>query len=351
MTKDFSTLQPFASSKHFKFTSDQLSKYGFFSGDYRNHHFKIEPFLNYNTFSYGFRIFVSVDRELNDSLQRRSNRTGEQAPVKDVINPLIPSSSRYILQNTNLKGTVTAATIDQKLCLIYKQNDTKMTSAYLNRLANLLVDFADAYFDAVKVGTEAIPFLKDMIIYSHHWSIASVLLKEIARTSSAQFSDRSSHVFCHSCLARYKAYKWDPPWLGTSITYYGCRICSQSQKFFEGIIAILDNRKDDERSECDGILRVNWLKRHSLFDFDEVEIIRASDEDVERFAVQVGNDNDSVRRPLYQKMRCTVAFDCELTENTLRVLRSMFGNVEVKSKLILCWQLLACMHIASFQIF
>jgi hypothetical protein len=78
------------------------------------------------------------------------------------------------------------------------------------------------------------------------------------------------------------------------------------------------------------ILRVNWLIRRTLFDFDEVEIVRANDEDIERFAVQVGNDTDIIRQPSYKEMRCVISSNCELSENTKRILQHMFGQVKVK---------------------
>jgi hypothetical protein len=83
-----------------------------------------------------------------------------------------------------------------------------------------------------------------------------------------------------------------------------------------------------EVAQKEGLVRVNWLVRRELFDFDRVEIIQATDEDVERFAVQVGNDTDPVRQPHYPQMRCLVAPQCRLSENTLRILRQTFDVVE-----------------------
>ncbi|MCP4397865.1 MAG: hypothetical protein GY801_11285 [bacterium] len=129
-------------------------------------------------------------------------------------------------------------------------------------------------------------------------------------------------------MTRYKAHKVLLESL-EYLTYYGCRICGQSLKFFDcpdEIVAVLDSRMDAEQSQQDRTLRVNWLARRALFDFAEVEIVRASDEDVERFAVQVGNDTDDFRRSRYREMSCTIDPDCDLSENTLRILKSTFGS-------------------------
>ena len=62
----------------------------------------------------------------------------------------------------------------------------------------------------------------------------------------------------------------------------------------------------------------------------EIIIVQASDEDVERFAVQIGNDTDGIRKPIYKDIRCTISPGCKLSENTLRILRRMIGQVEIK---------------------
>lgn len=105
----------------------------------------------------------------------------------------------------------------------------------------------------------------------------------------------------------------------------------QQRHRFRKVVAVLDSAWDAESErEGDDLLRVNWLKRESLFDFDWIEIIRATDEDVERFTMQVGNDPDEWRRSGYRQMQCIVQPGSELSENTLRLLRSIFGEVQVK---------------------
>ncbi len=83
---------------------------------------------------------------------------------------------------------------------------------------------------------------------------------------------------------------------------------------------------DTERVQQDGTWRVNWLARRTLFDFDEIEIVRATDEDVERFVVQAGNDTDEFRQSRYREMSCKIVLDCRLSGNTLRILKNTFGS-------------------------
>ena len=96
------------------------------------------------------------------------------------------------------------------------------------------------------------------------------------------------------------------------------------------VAAILDSQTDQAISESIGLVRVNWLALKQPFDFDRVEIRRASDEDVERFVMQIGNDTDPFRRPRYKTLRCLVSPQSQLSENSLRILRQRFGEVSAR---------------------
>jgi hypothetical protein len=161
-------------------------------------------------------------------------------------------------------------------------------------------------------------------------TLAVWLLKSIAEETTSRLKKRASSLLCSHHLVHPHSHKVRLSWRSV-ISYYGCRACGQSREFLEWsgkVTAMLDAGMAHEQVEDGGVLRVNWSVRQSLFDFDEVEILRATDEDVERFAVQVGNDTDKVRQRRYKKMHCVIAPGCQLSENTLRILRSRFGRVE-----------------------
>ncbi|NJN98062.1 MAG: hypothetical protein HC875_30270 [Anaerolineales bacterium] len=161
-------------------------------------------------------------------------------------------------------------------------------------------------------------------------SVALELLTYIEQETSLRFSGRLAEILCPRCLTRFCAHSVHLPW-GVSFTYYGCRVCSQSREFLAGIkrvVAILDAARPETQLRQAGILRVNWLAHPVLFDFDRVELIRTTDHDAERFAIQVGNDTDPYRKPRYSQMTCRIGPDCQLSENTLRILDRMFGEVE-----------------------
>jgi hypothetical protein len=139
-----------------------------------------------------------------------------------------------------------------------------------------------------------------------------------------------NQLFCGFCLARFQRRDRRVAQVGT-VPIPVCRLCGKSAKAMANVrevVAVLDTEMSEELSCADGVARVSYLKRDAPFDFDRVEIVRAGDYEVERFCVQVGNDADPFRKDRYRQMRCAVAPGCQLSENTLRILRSMLGQVE-----------------------
>jgi hypothetical protein len=136
-------------------------------------------------------------------------------------------------------------------------------------------------------------------------------------------------LFCRSCLARLQ--QQDRRLVPIPV----CRLCGRAGMAMldvREVVAVLDTEMGEELSCSDGVARVSYLQRDAPFDFDRVEIVRAGDYEVERFCVQVGNDADPFRQERYRRMRCLVGPGCRLSENTLRVLKSMLGEVSVKSR-------------------
>lgn len=95
-------------------------------------------------------------------------------------------------------------------------------------------------------------------------------------------------------------------------------------------MVVLDHRMADEIQLDNDTLRVNWFSQGEPFDFDSVEIIAASDEEVERFAVRLGNDTEPWRQPRYRQMSCIVHPSSGLSENTLKILGRTFGQFVIQ---------------------
>ncbi len=288
------------------------------SGDYRGHRLKLEQCReNKTTFT---RMTLTRRQSGRPDKELRGNLS-----TQDVINTLAPNGLPTV---GKLKATAGGREIS------YKEAGIIGDPSALEYISTLLSDMLDGYPVIWAAGGEAVPALQTIatsyngpqrVVVWKLREIAMRLLEDIARTTMAH---QAEGLLCPVCLVRFSRHQVRLPWL-RSVTYYGCRQCGQSRKFFKGtVVAMLDSRTGWEITKREEILRINWLARRTLFDIDRVEILQASDEDVERFAVQVGNDTDPYRKSRYKRMPCFISYKCRLSENSLRVLSSVFGRVE-----------------------
>ncbi len=295
------------------------------SGEYRGHHLAFEV----RTVAPEIRIgsnATTIHAVLNAHISEK--RTGallrkltELAPP-NILNVLTGSGLEF------LPGTFAAESGGNLLS--YEENTLERGAEKLKRIADALSDLADGDPAVVAAGGAAAPALQALVKEDDLLRGVMVeILKDIAQATH-QFGGRAKQLLCPRCLVRCGAHRADLP-LQPDVTYYGCRICHQSRKFVDcpqGSVAVLNAVWRNARDLRAGLLRVNWLARRALFDFDWVEIVRATDKDVEQFAMQVGNDTDPLRRPRYAHMRCIVNPACGLSENTLRILENTFGQVQ-----------------------
>ncbi|MCP4369554.1 MAG: hypothetical protein GY797_15800 [Deltaproteobacteria bacterium] len=200
---------------------------------------------------------------------------------------------------------------------------------YLSKLIDMLCDLENNYSVIVNSGGEFVPTLQTIANNNSHLfrSIAIYLLEGIA-SKSERLRISKPKLLCPRCFLRYKTQK--VKLFGReSPSYYACPKCHQNRDYFLGrVVAVLNNRMKKECREIQNALKVNWCFGRKIFDFDTVEIEQATDEDVERFAVQVGNDTDEVRKSRYKQMICKISPSCELSENTIRILQHTFAHVE-----------------------
>jgi len=157
-------------------------------------------------------------------------------------------------------------------------------------------------------------------------------LRKISQDTHTLVKNSSTPLFCADCFTRIHSHEISLL-ADDNYIFYGCRECHQYENFFsesDSVVAVLNVDMRENWSQNNGSLRVNWLKHRAVFDFDKVEIIRATDEDVERFAMQVGNDTDKFRQPRYKKMGCIVMSEAKLSTNSIKILRKTFENIVIK---------------------
>ncbi|MEM7344838.1 MAG: hypothetical protein AAF485_11400, partial [Chloroflexota bacterium] len=199
----------------------------------------------------------------------------------------------------------------------------------LEILANLVDDYRLMY---VLGGKTLTTFKAHNETVEKFSAVALQLFADIEQSTMDLFlSTTPHHRFCPYCLHYYTRNVVSLS-NQSEYTYYGCRVCGESQPtepIIKTMVALLDIQSDPliHHQHTDTIY-INWSKQKKLFDFDSVEILSATDLEVEKFATQIGNDTDEIRQATYQTMRCAIASACHLSENTLRILRKMFGSVD-----------------------
>lgn len=220
----------------------------------------------------------------------------------------------------------------QRLQITYRQTGKETEVAYLQALFDLVSDLLEGFPRVVTLGGIAVPALVELATSDHPLNdVALAGLHYIQKDTQQQLGEQADRLLCPNCLVRCAKLPVRLSWWW-QISYFGCRQCGQSHQFLElnhrPVVAVLDLSETDRIIEKDKQVRISWFVHNKLFDFDEVEIIQADDEAVERFAVQLGNDTDPARRFRYRTMTCRIAPGCLLSVNTLRILGSAFGRVE-----------------------
>ena len=153
-------------------------------------------------------------------------------------------------------------------------------------------------------------------------------LTTIAADTVDRWGAAEQRLLCADCFTTITRQKIS---LNPVVDYYACRDHRHSREAIPvagQVIAVLDTSMPEQYALDGPDLRVNCFRVGHLFDFDAVDIVQANDEQVERFAVQVGNDTDATRQNRYETMPCRIAPPAHLSDNSLRVLRRMFGAVE-----------------------
>jgi len=169
-------------------------------------------------------------------------------------------------------------------------------------------------------------FVQGAILWPRTWRKAKA---EVCQTHFSRFAP-----LARTWLMRWSGGSLFHPrnWDGDLTSTCGCRVCGKRQPSLAGIrrvIAVLDKEGDwVEQNSGDGDLRVNWLKHRKPFDFDAVEVVSTTDEEVEDFTNQMRFESEERIASRLLKMDCRVQSQCILKEGTIRLLKLTFAKLE-----------------------
>ena len=252
--------------------------------------------------------------------------------------PLTVTDAAHALANypvlKQFKGELTLTTNPLKLAYTMLENEVE--AANIKRVLQLLATLAELTTALLTAETEAILALEAFnppkaIIIRALWQ---QIVTQVAEDSTTKFGSRPDRATCSVCLRCFGPHQTKISPFKT-VTYYGCRRCRQSRhgnRFWnKRIFVTLDRHMQVKFAETPYLVRVNWFQHTQLFDFDCVEIIDATDQEVEHFMILLGNDTDPLQRQHYRNMKCRISTQCHLTENTLRILQAYFRSVEFQA--------------------
>ena len=296
------------------------------SGTYRGYNLKLETDNRSQGRSRQIYTCIHIFQSANQPYaQQTLQRSAARFTKADIINYLLPNGLSHIWQYPDSTITINS----HARTLTYEEPGVQADIDILQSMFDSLIDLAYGYPKVLALGSYSIPGLMALYVDDNDalQSMGRTLLIEMAAQSRYRIFGKLDSLLCPNCLTRVDGLTLKPS-LQETITYYGCRSCGQTNHFLRGkTVALLDQTAPAGPVEKNGLIQINWLARRALFDFDAVEIRKATDEEVERFVMQIGNDTDPWRRPRYAGMACTVAAACRLSENTLRLLRKQFAVV------------------------
>ncbi|MEM7028786.1 MAG: hypothetical protein AAF629_04275 [Chloroflexota bacterium] len=154
------------------------------------------------------------------------------------------------------------------------------------------------------------------------------ILHNISWETTARLADQQDTLLCSHCITACTRHQIAVSSF-LAITYYGCRACHNSRDLIprpKQIVALLDREQAVTQFSEPGTLLINWLDQETIFDFDAVRINQADDKDVERFVLQ--QKNNVHQRARLKRIVCTISPNCTLSQNSLRLLKDSFNQVE-----------------------
>ena len=154
---------------------------------------------------------------------------------------------------------------------------------------------------------------------------------------------RAGRYLCQADLSRFEPkpgtwlFRWsggalvfESGWNGDLAESCACRVCGRQERKFVGVsrvVAVLDSKSGKLFEQTDSDMRINWLIHRKPFDLEAVELVIASDEEVEAFTNQMRFESDDQIATRLLSLRCSVNSICVFKEGTMRLLKLTFGRV------------------------
>ena len=142
------------------------------------------------------------------------------------------------------------------------------------------------------------------------------------------------HYFCINCFRRTEIHTAEKKWAnGTTslkIDYLGCRKCKGNSSLSEeilNVVLMLDKSLEKTYIEDGSMVFVNWFRTKEPVDFDEIRILEADDDDIEKLAGNLLNDTDKGRRERIGIYKVYLNPKLELSPDKINLLKNKFNVI------------------------
>ena len=262
-------------------------------------------------------LLVHALEDISSYVRADACRVAEEKPDGRLITPLIQRLA-------DLEPAVQRAAVEG----LRGMGEEKLASAY----AHAILYHEPTFHRLVSMGEKGDVRLVTVLVEQFTGRLLSQRkLKRLINALEALYSSarkRINELYCLRDYARFEEYKFQPvPF--QHVPYVACRKCGSTlyTNVFSRVRAVLDHSMEKPFHHSHGLFRVNWFHFEAMFDFDQVEIGEASDEEVLAFTLKIANDMDPYRTGRPRKPLCFLRNESTITPNTIGVLGKVYENV------------------------
>ncbi|MCA9190398.1 MAG: hypothetical protein KDB03_01495 [Planctomycetales bacterium] len=188
--------------------------------------------------------------------------------------------------------------------------------------SSLLVDRVTARHRCARLGGMVVTQLAN----SRDQQLAIALLTQISQTTIKNLS--RGRYFCQKCVTLVQSQTVKVR--NKTFTFWGCRSCGQGHKVLKlagPLVGVIDPLGSEKFSQDRDLYQWNYSLLGVIGDIDRFEVRSGSDEDLERFLIDLSNDHDKVRHEMYRRSPLWIQIG-SVSTNTLSMAREMFGQVK-----------------------
>ena len=173
----------------------------------------------------------------------------------------------------------------------------------------------------VQVGGEMVPLLNRVSA-----DLALLLITQISTSTTKKLS-KGRHL-CPECCSVVQ--QRTASFSGHAFKYWGCRICHNSRqiaKFKGALIGTIDPTSSVTLATDSINYFWNYSRTEFIGDLDRFEVCGGSDEDVERFLIDLSDEQDEERLRMYRKAPLILKIS-GVSDNTIRMGKEFFKRVK-----------------------